>query len=130
MNTFHELSQDMLVRLTQIDYHNEMALIAVVDTPDGYEQIGVARYATNVDRKSCEFALVVSDAWHGRGLGHHLMRDLMNVAKDRDLDIIEGQVLAKNSRMLKLMESLGYEVVNDADDGTIKRVIKRLHKAA
>ena len=130
MNTFHELSQDMLVRLTQIDYHNEMALIAVVETPDGYEQIGVARYATNVDRKSCEFALVVADAWHGRGLGHHLMRDLMNVAKDRDLDIIEGQVLAKNSRMLKLMQSLGYEVVNDTDDGTVKRVIKRLHKAA
>ena len=46
MNTFQELSQEMLVRLTQIDYHNEMALIAV-HMNDGVEgeQVGVARYA-------------------------------------------------------------------------------------
>lgn len=128
MNTFHELSQDLLVRLTQIDYHNEMALVAITNTADGEKQVGVARYATNVDRKSCEFALVVADAWQGRGLGHHLMQDLMNIAKNRDLDVIQGQVLATNNRMLQLMQSLGYEVGNDSDDDTIKRVTKRLHK--
>jgi acetyltransferase len=53
----------MLVRFTQIDYHNEMALIAVRHTYDGEEQTGVARHTTNVDKKSCEFALVVSDRW-------------------------------------------------------------------
>ena len=48
MNSIQELSQEMLVRLTQIDYHNEMALIAVRPLPDGEDQIGVARYSTNV----------------------------------------------------------------------------------
>ena len=74
MNSIHELSQEMLVRFTQIDYHNEMALTAVRHTPDGDEQIGVARYSTNQDKRSCEFALVVSDKWHGKGIAHHLMR--------------------------------------------------------
>jgi hypothetical protein len=55
------------------------------------------------------------------------MQDLMTVARDHDLDLIEGQVLAKNGRMLKLMDSLGFEVSNDSDDGTIKRVVRRLH---
>jgi acetyltransferase len=129
MNTFQELSQEMLIRLTQIDYHNEMALVALVHTREGEEQVGVARYSTNIDKKSCEFALVVSDAWRGRGLARRLMQELMSVAHDRDLDWIEGQVLSNNTRMLHLMESLGFDIANDLDDDSIKRVSRRLHKS-
>ena len=48
MNQLQELSQEMLVRFTQIDYHHEMALIAVANADGKDEQIGVARYTTNV----------------------------------------------------------------------------------
>ncbi len=126
MNSIQELSQEMLVRFTQIDYHDEMALIAVTQTKDEDEQIGVARYTTNVDKTSCEFALVVSDKWQGRGIGHHLMRNLMDVARDRDLEVIEGQVLSNNTRMLNLMKSLNFSISNDPDDPEIKRVEARL----
>ncbi len=126
MNSIQQLSQEMLVRFTQIDYHDEMALIAVTQTKDGEEQIGVTRYTTNVDKTSCEFALVVSDKWQGRGIGHHLMRNLMDVARDRDLELIEGQVLSKNNRMLDLMKSLNFSISNDPDDVEIKRVEARL----
>ncbi len=116
----------MLVRFTQIDYHDEMALIVVTTTDNGEEQIGVARYTTNVDKTSCEFALVVSDKWQGRGIGHHLMRNLMDVARDRDLEVIEGQVLSNNIRMLNLMKTLDFSISNDPDDTEIKRVEARL----
>jgi acetyltransferase len=128
MNTFHELSREMLVRLTQIDYHNEMALIAMVNRNGEDEQIGVARYVTNIDKKSCEFALVVADAWHGRGIAHHLMRELMDVARNRELETIEGQVLASNRRMLGLMTSLGFQIERDSEDESVRRVVARLHK--
>ncbi len=128
MNTFHELSQDMLVRFTQIDYHNEMALIAVTFNGTEGEQIGVARYMTNVDKTSCEFALVVSDQWQSKGIAHHLMRNLMEVARDRDLDVMEGQVLTNNTRMLDLMRSLNFVISNDPEDERIKRVAARLHQ--
>ncbi|MDH3615964.1 MAG: bifunctional acetate--CoA ligase family protein/GNAT family N-acetyltransferase [Gammaproteobacteria bacterium] len=126
MNSLQELSQEMLVRFTQIDYHNEMALIAVTMTDAGEEQIGVVRYTTNLDKTSCEFALVVSDQWQSRGIAHHLMRNLMDVARDRDLERIEGQVLSKNSRMLDLMTSLNFSISNDPDDTAVKRVERRL----
>ncbi len=126
MNSIQELSQEMLVRFTQIDYHDEMALIAVTQTKDGEDQIGVVRYTTNVDKTSCEFALVVSDKWQGRGIGHHLMRNLMDVARDRDLEVMEGQVLSKNSKMLDLMTSLNFSISNDPDDTSIKQVERRL----
>ena len=127
MNSIQELSQEMLVRLTQIDYHNEMALIAVRPLEDGDDQIGVARYSTNVDRKSCEFALAVSDKWHGKGIAHLLMRNLMDVARDRELEVMEGQVLSDNKRMLELMKSLKFKIETDPEDSAIKRVVAQLH---
>lgn len=128
MSSLQELSQEMLVRFTQIDYHNEMALIAVRSDDAGEEQIGVARYITNLDKKSCEFALAISDQWQGKGIAHHLMRNLMEIARDRDLESIEGLVLSKNSRMLDLVTSLGFQVSHDPEDRTVKLVAAPLHR--
>jgi acetyltransferase len=104
-----------------------MALIAVRPLPDGEDQIGVARYSTNVDRRSCEFALVVSDKWHGKGIAHLLMRNLMEIARDRELEVMEGQVLSDNKRMLELMKSLKFRIETDPEDSAIKRVVAQLH---
>jgi acetyltransferase len=126
MSSLQELSQEMLVRFTQIDYHNEMALIAVKSNGAGEEQIGVARYVTNLDKTSCEFALVVSDRWQSRGIAHHLMQNLMEVARGRDLERMEGQVLSNNSRMLELVKSLNFQISNDPGDSAVKRIEAQL----
>lgn len=126
MSAVHELSQEMLVRFTQIDYHNEMALIAVKLNGEHEEQIGVARYVTNLDRKSCEFALVVSDRWQRVGIGHHLMQKLFEIARDRGLESMVGEVLANNSKMLDLMKSLDVEIKKHPYDMNIVRVEYRL----
>lgn len=120
MSSLQELSQEMLVRFTQIDYHNEMALIAVQQNGAGEEQVGVARYTTNLDKTSCEFALTVSDEWQSRGIAHHLMRDLMEVARDRKLERMQGKVLSSNRRMLELVTSLNFTIANDPEDMTVK----------
>ncbi len=122
MNSLQELSQEMLVRFTQIDYHDEMALIAVTADGTGEQQIGVARYTTNIDKESCEFALVVSDRWRGRGIAHHLMTNLMDVARGRNLEKMQGQVLSENLKMLELVASLNFQIRNDPEDPAIKQV--------
>ena len=129
MNSLQELSQEMLVRFTQIDYHNEMALVAVKPGlgSDSEEQIGVARYTTNLDKQSCEFALVVSDQWRGKGIAHHLMAQLMDIARDRNLERMEGQVLANNVKMLSLVKSLGFQIGNDPEEPGVKLVVAQLH---
>ncbi len=129
MNSLHELSQEMLVRFTQIDYHYEMALIAVASIGDMEEQIGVARYTTNLDKTSCEFALVVSDRWQSRGIGHHLMKNLMEIARDRNLERMEGQVLSENNKMLDLVTSLNFEITRHPEDQAIRQVSAKLQSA-
>lgn len=125
-NTLAELSPHDLVRMTQIDYQREMAIFAVTKVDGREVEMGAARYAINPDGESCEFALIVSDQWQNRGLGSRLMLKLMDVARSRGLKVIEGEVLAQNQNMLKLMTILGFEVLPSEDDPAVKRVVRSL----
>ena len=116
----------MLARFTQIDYDREMALVAVQTDDDGQSRIiGVARYVGNPDLRSCEFALAVSDDWQKKGVGRELMQRLTTVARDRGLDIMEGDVLANNKKMLRFCSRLGFHTTHDSEDPEI--VVVRRH---
>jgi acetyltransferase len=126
MQAIKELSPEMLVRFTQIDYDREMALIGVLEQ-DGHEiEVGVARYMTRPGGDTCEFAIVVADAQRNRGIGARLMRSLMQNARDRGLRIMEGEVLSANTRMLALLKSLGFRIESDRNDPSLKLVSKVL----
>ena len=88
--------------------------------------IGVVRYIGNPDNQSCEFALTVADAWQKRGLGSQLMERLMSIARERGLQVMEGDVLAQNTRMLRLCAALGFHTVRNEDDPEVVVVRRRL----
>ena len=130
-----ELPPSMLSRFTLMDYDREMALVAVFKertvTDNGSiletERIlGVSRYITNPDSTSCEFSLVVADAYSGQGLGTRLMLSIMEVAREKGLSDIEGLVLASNPGMLKLMRGLGFSVKPFAEDPDFRLVTHAL----
>ncbi|HLY97207.1 MAG TPA: acetate--CoA ligase family protein, partial [Sideroxyarcus sp.] len=54
MNSMQELTENMLVRFTQIDYSREMALVAVTEEQGREVELGVTRYAINPDGDTCE----------------------------------------------------------------------------
>ena len=116
MYALSEITPEMLSRFTQIDYDREMALIALVPAADGNRQIGVARYVTYPDGRGCEFAIVVSDDYHRQGIARQLLSDLIDVARDRRLEYMDGIVLRQNENMIALAESLGFDVERSADD--------------
>lgn len=123
MGNFHELSRTMLIRLTQIDYDHEMALVA---TDEHGSMLGIAQYARNPDYETAEFGLVVTDAWQGKGVGSALMNRLAVIAKRHNLKALIGFVLTDNTGMLELVKSLGYQVTK-SDDPLIKKVWKEIH---
>lgn len=125
MGALNELSPQMLVRFTQIDYRREMAFVAVVEG-EQRRQVGVARYTINPDETSCEFAIVVSDKLQHQGIGTMLMNALMDAARDHGLARIEGTVLRENKPMLDLMEELGFEQSASPDDPEVVAVERRL----
>ncbi|MBL8491239.1 MAG: GNAT family N-acetyltransferase, partial [Rhodocyclaceae bacterium] len=122
MNTLRELTQSQLIRLTQIDYDREMAFVATIPGAEGeLLEVGVARYATNPDGESCEFAIVVADTWQGKGLARRLMGILIEAARSRGLKYMNGDFLTENTRMLKFVASLGFVLSAHPEDPGLKR---------
>ena len=122
MDTLRELTPSMLARFTQIDYDRDMALIATIREHHKARQIGVARYVPKPDGETVEFALVVADDWHKRGIGRKLMVELIGVARKKGYRTMIGDVLAMNTRMFRLVGSLGFTTQPHPDDPTVKRV--------
>ena len=108
METLHELSRDMLIRFTQLDYSRELAFIATLKQGGQEIEVGVARYFTNPDGESGEIALVVADEWQNQGIGTRLMGCIIEAALEKNFHSLEGEVLADNVKMLRLMRKLGF----------------------
>jgi acetyltransferase len=126
MYTLKEITPQMLSRFTQIDYDREMALIAIVGTGENEKEIGVARYVEYKDRRGCEFAIVVSDVWQGKGIATELLERLIDVARNRRLEFMEGMVLKENPDMIELARSLGFEDRAVPEDPGLVLVTMRL----
>ncbi len=67
------------------------------------------------DTTTAEIAVIVEDAWQGRGLGGRLLHHLVDLARRQGFHDLTALVLASNSGMLKLLESLDLNWVRQAD---------------
>ena len=81
VSAMRELTPRMVARYTQVDYHRELALVAVASVPNPANRghlhevmIGFVHYLRNADGRGAEYPfLVVEDDWQRRGLGGQLM---------------------------------------------------------
>lgn len=128
MQALQELTPEMIVRFTQIDYDREMAFVVVTEDQRLQRELGVGRYVINPDGHSVEFALVVADDCQRLGVGSKLLKTLMQSAKNKGIHFFEGEVLAINVPMLSLVKKLGFSVETVADEGEIVRVVKDLRQ--
>lgn len=125
MGNIKELSLPMLIRFTQIDYSREMAFIAAYVDKRKEKIIGITRYVINPDGESADFAIVVADAWHNKGIGSKLLMSLINNAKEKGIKSLEGIVLANNTAMLELTSYHGFDI-STSEDPTIKKIKKAI----
>ncbi len=109
-------SDEFIHQLTDIDYINDVALAAIAPEGAGYRIVGVSRYAVDTSRKACECAVVVADAWQGKGLGTALMECLKTLAAERGLHSMRSVDLAENWEMRDLASALGFHSCPDPDD--------------
>jgi GNAT superfamily N-acetyltransferase len=113
-----EPSDDLIKRLTDIDYQHDAAFVALVHRAGEKREIGVSRYSTSTDGRSCECAVAVDDEWHKKGLGTLLMRHLIELARSRGLRTMVSIDAANNLEMRDLAKFLGFRRRIDPADPT------------
>ena len=110
-------SERDLQRLLDLDYYDRLAIAAIAAGPDGDRIVGVSRYARIDATRRADCAIVVADAWQGRGLGSELMRSLVAAALERDVDCFEGTTLAENGRIAEWARRFGFAVRTQPNSG-------------
>ncbi|MGA0945947.1 MAG: GNAT family N-acetyltransferase, partial [Candidatus Nanopelagicales bacterium] len=64
---------------------------------------------------TAEIAVIVEDAWQGRGLGARLLAHLIELARRQGFRDVVALVLASNSGMVRLLERLDLDWTRDTD---------------
>ena len=126
MKFVHSLSDQLVHFFTHIDYDRHMAFVCEAEVAGKPELVGEARYVANADGHSCEFAVVIADAWRKTGVAGLLMEALIRAAQEHGFASMEGLVLRENREMLRFVKALGFEATPDPAEATMMRVEKKL----
>ncbi len=92
------------------------ALVAEI----GGRIVALASYVRLRDPDRAEMAIAVDDAEQGRGIGTALFERLSSDARAEGIQRFLALVLASNSRMLTLLQGLGFRMTRTFDQGTIE----------
>jgi acetyltransferase len=112
-----------LERWANIDPSREIALVALVGVDDDEEEVGFAHCVVeDAAEGRWDFAIVIADAWQGRGLGRTLLGKLVEAARDAGATALSGITLAENHGMVALARRLGFRVRREEGDATVLRL--------
>jgi acetyltransferase len=111
-----DISHQLLIRYTQIDYDREIAIIAEDEVDNRHIMMGVARLIADPYMDTAEFAIVVADPWQQQGLGTLMMDYILEIAKERNIRKVYAYVLPDNVKMLSMMKERQFEIRKKEDN--------------
>lgn len=102
------LSEEQLRYLTEIDYSDHCAWVAISPDEPASPGMGVARYVRLAAEPTvAEAAVTVLDRYQGRGLATIMLAVLSRIALAEGITVFRNYVLADNESMLDLFDQLG-----------------------
>lgn len=112
------LSPGQLSHLTHVDHISHEAIAALdAETADG---IGIARYVRDPDdERQADVAIVVADAWQGRGVGTALFERLAARARTAGVERITARMIVGNDAARKIIAHAADTLSEERAPGTI-----------
>ena len=122
---FHSMRQNVPLeeiereaeQLSDLNPAHQAALVATV-LEEGEEAIvAVARLARSENPVEAESAVVVRDDFQNQGLGTHMLKMLVEVARSMDIECLTAWVMAENLHMLHIIQKSGLNVTAETRYG-------------
>jgi GNAT superfamily N-acetyltransferase len=115
--TKKEITADGLKQVTEVDFVNVAALVALLEK-DGHDHIaGGGRYilsGTSGAGQKAEVAFLVIDVFQGFGIASRIFRHLIAIARESGIAQFEAEVLPTNEAMLKVFTRSGIPITRTA----------------
>jgi GNAT superfamily N-acetyltransferase len=122
-----DLRDDDLKQLTEVDFENVVALVAIMNEEDQDRIVGGGRYvrtgASGVPLKA-EVAFLIDDAHQGLGIGSRIFKHLVRIARASGITQFEAEVLPSNEGMLRLFTRSGLPVARTTSRDSIHVTIE------
>jgi acetyltransferase len=106
---FKETTHEMATRFCFIDYDRTMAIVAEVETGGKRQLVGVGRLVADADHREAEYAVLVADAWQGRGLGTLITDFCFEICSTWGIDRVYAETTADNQRMQRILRRHKFE---------------------
>jgi acetyltransferase len=116
---FQQTTHEMATRFCFIDYDREMAIVAEVEEEGQRRLISVGRLVADADHRTAEFAIIVTDAWQGRGVGGMMTDYCCEIAKQWGVREIVAETSKENAVMVRLFRSHGFEIDEDQEEDVV-----------
>jgi acetyltransferase len=105
---FKTPSHAMAARFCFLDYDREIAIVAETIVGGERRLVGIGRLIADADHTSAEFALLVADAWQGRGLGSILLDYCLTICDRWGVRQVTAETAPDNLRMLTMFQRRGF----------------------
>jgi acyl-CoA synthetase (NDP forming)/GNAT superfamily N-acetyltransferase len=109
------LSEKDLHRFTHVDHVDRVAFVVLL----GDQIVAVGRFDRYPGTDDAEVAFLVEDEHQGRGLGSVLLEHLAAAARERGIKRFVAEVLAQNSKMVRVFQDAGYHSERSYEDGVV-----------
>lgn len=106
-----------LQKLCNVDYEQEMSIVACAGPPEAPRIVGAASYTVSATGDTADAAFVVDDRAQGRGIGRRLLVHLMDIARKKGVTAFTADVLVTNAAMKHLFEAVGGAQAGEVRDG-------------
>jgi len=129
---FKEATHELAARYVFTDYDREIAIMAQV-CEEGVckvceegvcKFVGAVRLVAEGDAESCSYAVLVEDAWQGRGVGRVLTDYGIEVARKWGFKRITAETTHDNARMIRALQERGFKL--EKSEGTEALFVKEL----
>ncbi len=119
---FHEKTsflRDDVEDMLQIDYVEDLTLVALVGEFGFGEVVAVGEYLLDPAKNMAEVAFSVSRGYQGKGLGGILIHKLADAARENGISGLMAYTAPENQGMIKLFKSLPYKVRTTFDEDMV-----------
>lgn len=119
------VTHERLSRVCHCDYAREMALVVEVEGEETREILAVGRLSRfRGEDDEARLSVLVSDRYHGQGMGTELVRRLVEIARKENLQRIVAMISPENESMQKICRKLGFQMRSVQETGMVEALME------
>jgi acyl-CoA hydrolase/GNAT superfamily N-acetyltransferase len=118
MSVRKDMPHERLQQFVVVDYTQDMVIVAIEEEEEKETIVGMGQYSINdPTAHMANLSFAVRDDFQNRGIGTELLRYMTFLAKKRGLLGFTAEVLLENTRMLHVIDKMGFDADKHLDQG-------------